>query len=201
MGHPVYRNRAHSFHLFAELLTVSSPPENNKFPAMWPVKIEYACTGCSDSSADKATPRPVDSVMEIPSARRLITTRPVVPGQFPLPVVESCSKSIAKSRYIASTVITRKIVFTGLWPDNIETFWLLAIHEPPFCVSRFSLPSFLWGCNSRFDLAIRYIVWNGLARVESKAHDWARFENITLWLRSCVKIFNFSRIRIYSGAN
>jgi len=32
------------------------------------VKIEYACTGCSDSSADKAAPRPVDSVMEIPSA-------------------------------------------------------------------------------------------------------------------------------------
>lgn len=30
-----------------------------------------------------------------------------------LPVVESCSKSIAKSRYIASTVITRKIAFTG----------------------------------------------------------------------------------------
>lgn len=80
MDHPVYRNRARSFHLFAELLTVSSPPENNKFPAMWPVKIEYACTGCSDSSADKATPRPIDSVMEIPSARRLITTRPVVPG-------------------------------------------------------------------------------------------------------------------------
>lgn len=78
-SHPVYRNRARSFHLFAGLVTVSSPPENNKFPAMWPVKIEYACTGCSDSSADKATPRPVDSVMEIPSARRLITTRPVVP--------------------------------------------------------------------------------------------------------------------------
>jgi len=32
------------------------------------VKIEYACTGCSDSSVDKAAPRPVDSVMEIPSA-------------------------------------------------------------------------------------------------------------------------------------
>lgn len=49
-------------------LPMSLLPENNKFPAMWPVKIEYACTGCSDSSVDKATPRPVDSVMEIPSA-------------------------------------------------------------------------------------------------------------------------------------
>lgn len=165
MGHPVYRNRAHSFHLFAELLTVSSPPENNKFPAMWPVKIEYACTGCSDSSADKATPRPVDSVMEIPSARRLITTRPVVPGQFPLPVVESCSKSIAKSRYIASTVITRKIVFTGLRPDNIETFWLLAIHEPRFAFRDFHSLLFYGDAirTSRFDLAIRYgMDWHGL---------------------------------------
>lgn len=115
---------------------------------------------------------------------------PLYPAQ--LPVVESCSKSIAKSRYIASTVITRKIVFAGLRPDNIETFWLLAIHEPPLRFAIFT-PFFFMGAirTSRFDIAnisIYDVVWNGLASAESKTHDSARFENITLWLRNGLRI-------------
>lgn len=100
----------------AELLAVSSPSENNKFPAMWPVKIEYACTGCSDSSADKATPRPVDSVMEIPSARRLITVAPAHAVSRPVSFLSSNPvQSQSRNLVIPGRVyvITRKTVFTS----------------------------------------------------------------------------------------
>jgi len=63
------------------------------------VKIEYACTGCSDSSADKAAPRPVDSVMEIPSALAHHLLR--VTGE--LPRLDLCSKPITVSRYFIPT--------------------------------------------------------------------------------------------------